>query len=108
MVSPIDLPHADHGPQIVLGLVGAPGVAFSLARDLADAGLGEELERRLPGARWRVEAVESRLVQPPATDAAIVDAARHLLLDRGWDVLVLLTDLPVPIHRRPALAQVNI
>jgi len=72
MVSPTDLPHADHGPHIVLGLVGAPGAAFSLACELADTGLSEELERRLPGARWRIEVVEGRLVQPPATDAAIV------------------------------------
>jgi hypothetical protein len=107
MVSPTDLPHTDHDPQIVLGLVGAPGVAFSLARDLADAGLGEELERRLPGAQWRVEVVESRLVQPPATDAAIVDAARQLLLDSGWDVVVCLTDLPLHIHRRPVVAHAN-
>ena len=88
MVPTTDLPHADHGPHIVLGLVGAPGVAFSLAKDLSDTGLGEELERRLPGARWGVEVVESRLVQPPSTDAAIVDAARRLLLDSGWDVVV--------------------
>ena len=107
MVQPTDLPHADHDPQIVLGLVGAPGVAFSLARDLADAGLGEELERRLPGAQWRVEVVESRLVQPPATDASIVDAARRLLLDSGWDVVVCLTDLPLHIQRRPVVAHAN-
>jgi hypothetical protein len=107
MVSPTDLPNAAHDPQIVLGLVGAPGVAFSLARDLADAGLGEELERRLPGAQWRVEVVESRLVQPPATDAAVVDAARRLLLDSGWDVVVCLTDLPLHIHRRPVVAHAN-
>jgi hypothetical protein len=107
MVSPTDLPHADNGPQIVLGLVGAPGLAFSLARDLVDAGLREELERRLPGAQWRVEVMESRLVQPPATDAAIVDAARRLLLDRGWDVVVCLTDLPLHIHRRPVVAHAN-
>ena len=100
MVSTTGVPNADNGPQIVLGLVGAPGVAFSLARDLAEAGLGEELERRLPGAQWRVEVVESRLVQPPATDAAIVEAARRLLLDSGWDVVVCLTDLPLHIHRR--------
>ena len=91
----------------MLGLVGAPGVAFSLARDLADAGLGEELERRLPGAQWRVEVVESRLVQPPATDASIVDAARRLLLDSGWDVVVCLTDLPLHIQRRPVVAHAN-
>jgi hypothetical protein len=107
MVSPTDLPHADHGPLIVLGLVGAPGVAFSLARELAGTGLGEELQRRLPGARWRVEVVEGRLVQPPATDAAIVNAARRLLLDSGWDVVVCLTDLPLHVHRRPVVAHAN-
>src|SRR6201996_8506819 len=107
MVSSTDRPHADPGPEIVLGLVGAPGVAFSLAGDLADAGLGEELERRLPGAKWRVEVVEGRLVQPPAHDALIVDAARRLLLKSGWDVVVCLTDLPLHIHRRPVVAHAN-
>jgi hypothetical protein len=107
MVSIAGVPNADNGPQIVLGLVGAPGVAFSLARDLADAGLAEELERRLPGARWRVEFVESRLVQPPATDAEIVNAARRLMLDSGWEVAVCLTDLPLHIHRRPVVAHAN-
>jgi len=107
MVSTTDVSNADNGPQIVLGLVGAPGVAFSLARDLADAGLGEELARQLPGAKWRVEVMEGRLVQPPATDAVIVDAARRLLLDRGWDVVVCLTDLPLHIHRRPVVAHAN-
>ncbi len=98
MVSTTDVPNADNGPQIVLGLVGAPGVAFSLVRDLADAGLGEELVRRLPGANWRVEVVEGRLVQSPATDAVIVDSARRLLLDSGWDVAVCFTDLPFHVH----------
>ena len=98
---------ADDGPQIVLGLVGAPGVAASLARELADAGLGEELGRRLPGAKWRIEVQEAALVQGPASDAAIVDAARRLLLDRGWNVVVCLTDLPLHVHRRPVVAHAN-
>jgi hypothetical protein len=107
MVSFTGPPHADSSPQIQLGLVGAPGVAFSLARDLADGGLGDELERRFPGARWRVEVVEARLVQPPATDIVIVDAARRMLLDRGWDVAFCLTDLPLHVHRRPVVAHAN-
>jgi len=107
MVPPTDPPNADHGPHILLGLVGAPGAAFSLARELADAGLGEELERRLPGARWHVEVVEGRLVQPPATDAAIIDAARQLLLNRGWDVVVCLTDLPLHVQRRLVVAHAS-
>ena len=108
MVNLTDLAvQAEGGPQIVLGLVGAPGVAYSMARELAETGLGDELHRRLPGARWQIEVQEARLVQPPATDAAIVDAARRLLLARGWNVVVCLTDLPLHVHRRPVVAHAN-
>lgn len=107
-MSPVHNPaHVSHGPCIVLGLIGAPGTAFWLARDLAEAGLSEELEQRLPGARWCVELVQDRLVQPPASDAAIADAARQMLLDKGWDVAVCLTDLPLHVHRRPVVAHAN-
>ena len=43
------------------------------------AKLSLELDERLPGARWCIEVVEGRLVQPPATDDEIVKAARQLL-----------------------------
>jgi hypothetical protein len=82
-------------PHIVLGIVGDPGAAFALARELADTELHRELDDRLPGARWCVEVMEGRLVQPPATDAEIVKAARKTLLDKGWDVVICLTDLPL-------------
>ena len=72
MVPAIDPADAASDPHIVLGLVGAPGAAFSLARELADSGLNSELDERLPGARWCIEVMEDRLVQPPATDAEIV------------------------------------
>src|SRR5258708_20697 len=46
MVSTTGGPNAGNGPQIVLGLVGGPGGAFSLARHPAGAGLGGGRERR--------------------------------------------------------------
>jgi hypothetical protein len=106
MVPAIDPDHADPDPHIVLGLVGDPGAAFSLARELADTGLDSELDQRLPGARWCIEVLEGRLVQPPATDADIVKAARRMLLDKGWDV-VCLTDLPLHVEERPVVAHAN-
>ena len=81
MVPAIDPVHADPDPHIVLGIVADPGAAFALARELADTELNVELDQRLPGARWCIEVVEGRLVQPPATDDDIVKAARKTLLD---------------------------
>ena len=107
MVPAIDPADADSDPHIVLGLVGAPGAAFSLARELADSGLNSELDERLPGARWCIEVMEDRLVQPPATDSEIVKAARRTLLDKGWDVVVCLTDLPLHVDQRPVVAHAN-
>jgi len=46
-------------------------------------------------------------VQPPATDADIVKAARKTLLDKGWDVVVCLTDLPLHVEQRPVVAHAN-
>jgi hypothetical protein len=99
--------HDDEDPHIVLGLVADPGGPALLARELADTELHCELDRRLPGARWCVEVMEGRLVQPPATDADIVKAARKMLLDKGWDVVICLTDLPLHVEQRPVVAHAN-
>jgi hypothetical protein len=107
MVPATDPVHTEPDPHIVLGLVGDPGAAFSLASELADAGLESELNVRLPGARWCIETVEGRIVQPPATDAEIVKAARQMLLDKGWDVVVCLTDLPLHVEQRLVVAHAN-
>ena len=107
MAPATDPVHDDPDPHIVLGIVGDPGAAFSLARELADTELHCELDQRLPGARWCIEVMEGRLVQPPATDAEIVKAARKTLLDKGWDVVICLTDLPLHVAQRPVVAHAN-
>lgn len=93
---------------VVLGVVAAPGRPVQMAqRALAD-GLQSVLEQRLPGAKWRIEVEQDRLVAAPASDADIVAAARRMLLRRGWDVVVCLTDLPLHTRaRRPVLAHAS-
>ena len=107
MAPATDPVHDDPDPHIVLGIVADPGAAFSLARELADTELHCELDQRLPGARWCIEVMEGRLVQPPATDAQIVKAARKTLLKKGWDVVICLTDLPLHVEQRPVVAHAN-
>jgi len=106
-MTPVTDPVDDADPHIVLGLVGDPGAAFTLARELADTDMHSDLDQRLPGARWCIEIVEGRLVPPPATDAQIVSAARRMLLEKGWDVLIYLTDLPLHVEQRPVVAHAN-
>jgi hypothetical protein len=36
-----------------------------------------------------------------------VKAARKTLLDKGWDVVVCLTDLPLHVKQRPVVAHAN-
>ncbi len=63
--------------------------------------------QRLPGAVWRVEVVESRLVDTPAGDTDIVDAARQVVLRLQWDLALCLTELPLHRRRSPVLAHAN-
>ncbi|MBR7193706.1 hypothetical protein [Gordonia sp. SCSIO 19800] len=98
---------ASDEPVVVLGVVAAPGQAIGLARKLVDDNLSDHVQTNFPGARWQVELVEAGLVQPPAGDAEIVDATRDLLLEREWDLVVCLTDLPLHVGKRPVVAHAN-
>lgn len=97
---------AESRPEVVLGLVAGSGRPYELAAQAIDE-VQRELNARLPGIRWRIELVENGLVQPPAGTAEIVAAARQLLLDRDWDLLVCLTELPLRADRRPVVAHVS-
>ena len=92
--------------EVVLGLVAAPGTPGDLAAVLLEdvrAGLDE----RFAGVHWQVQLVRDPLVSPPAGDDEIVDAARRMLLNSGWDLTVVLTDLPLHVGRRPVLAHAS-
>ena len=107
MVSPA-AGEAQQAACVVLGVVATPGRSMEMAHRVIADGLQSLLEQRLPGATWRIEVEQDRLVAAPASDADIVRAARRLLLRRDWDVVVCLTDLPLHTRaRRPVLAHAN-
>ncbi|MGY1667024.1 hypothetical protein [Geodermatophilus sp. SYSU D00696] len=93
-------------PDVVVGLVAAPGapaeVADELAADLAGALHAEHTE-----VAWDVRVVVDGLVQPPADDAEIVAAARDRLLAEEWDLAVCVTDLPITVDRRTVVAHAS-
>ena len=97
----------DGDRDLVLGLVADPG----LAADLVDS-IGQELPQLVaewsgdhtPAERWRVE-TSSQLVPLDADGALpLLEIGRQQRRRHGWDVTVVLTDLPRRMGKRPVLA----
>jgi hypothetical protein len=98
----------DSGTQadLLVGLLASPGPAAELTASLV-ADVADRLAAQLPGARWKVDFVIDRLVEPPADLAEVISAARRMLLDRGWHLVVCVTDLPLQTSRRPVIAHAS-
>lgn len=87
-------------PCAVLGVVVAPGLAQEVTARIA-AELLEDLRERYDSVGWRTELEVDRLVVPPAQLTEILAAGRRKLLDRDWDLGVVVTDLPLKVGGRP-------
>lgn len=93
-------------PDVVVGLVAAPGAPSDLAGWLIGA-LGQQMSAEHADVRWDVRCMEDSVVQPPADDAEIVAAVRARLLTENWDLAICLTDLPLAADRRPVVAHAS-
>jgi hypothetical protein len=91
---------------VVVGVVGAPGTTAGLAESLAQE-LPAELAARFPGVEWRAEVAEMEPAHPWAHAMELMDGVRRRLLERGWELGVGLTDLPLRSGRRPMTAQAS-
>src|SRR6202167_5243602 len=104
--SAASFPDLTQQPELVVGLLASPGPASELTEGL----LPDIADRRavqLPRARWRVEFVSDRLVEPRTVLSELISAGRRMLLDRGWQLVVCVTDLPLQTARRPVIAHVS-
>src|ERR1700733_8323399 len=90
-------------PELVIGLVAAPGPASELTESLVGEIAGR-LAGQLPGVRWRVEFVSDRLVQPPTDLSELIAAGGRMLLDRGGRLTGYVPALPLQTARRPVIA----
>src|ERR1700733_10275612 len=100
------VPDTKPQPELVIGLLAAPGPASELTESLAGE-IADRLAGQLAGVRWRVEFVSDRLVQPPTDLGELIAAGRRMLLERGWHLAGWVTDLPLETARRPVIAHVS-
>src|ERR1700689_281424 len=104
--SAASFPDLTQQPELVVGLLASPGPASELTEGLLPD-IADRLAVQLPRARWRVEFVADRLVDPPTVLSELISAGRRMLLDRGWPLVVCITDLPLQTARRPVIAHAS-
>jgi hypothetical protein len=80
---------------------------FERESDEIAAELAEDLRQSYGSVEWRIDLVVDSLVVPPVTAGEILQAARDKLLERDWDLAVVVTDLPLKVGRRLVARQVS-
>jgi uncharacterized membrane protein len=89
-----------------LGLIATPSLPADAVAQLGQE-LAERLSNRYPHVEWEIATVRDGLVTPPAPLTELVDAARASLLEGGWDLAVVVTELPLRLGRRPLLTHAS-
>jgi hypothetical protein len=94
------------GSALLIGLLVSPALTGVLGEDITTA-VREALTRHHPVVRWEVTAGEDRLVNPPTETLDLLEAARDWVLEEGWDLAVVLIEIPLKDGRRPVLTQLS-
>jgi hypothetical protein len=104
--------HRSDDPQPIaqgpvrIGIVATPGISEALLEELG-AGLLEDLSRAFPAIDWQVKNLVDTEILPPVDVSDLLDRAREHLLEGQCQLVVLITDLPLKIGRRPVLSHAS-
>jgi uncharacterized membrane protein len=90
---------------LVVGLL-APERLAGRGERLAEE-LPGDLAERHPGVEWSVVAETLDPASPQADSRELVDSIRRVLLARGWELAIGLTDLPLRDGRHPVSAHAS-
>lgn len=93
-------------PRLDVGVVVSPGVK-SLAHDTIGDEITAELAQRYSQIDWNLIVIDDRLEEPPVTPVDLMETARDRMLDEGWDLVLVLTDLPLKDGRRVVQTQLS-
>jgi uncharacterized membrane protein len=92
--------------DLQLGVIATPKMPAAAADRLADD-LRARLAVRYPEVQWDVGVRREALVDSPTAMTELLDRARERMLDEGWDLAVVVTDLPLRLSRRPLLSHAS-
>jgi uncharacterized membrane protein len=92
--------------SIQLGLIVSPALDAPVAEELREE-VRRVLSERYPSVGWELEVARDPLVKPPVNLTELVEATRERMLAEGWDLAVLVTDVPFRLARRPLLSHAS-
>ncbi|MER6408683.1 hypothetical protein ABT269_35495 [Streptomyces viridosporus] len=91
-----------------VGVVADPGLPSRVAAAVVDRGLADLLSRRVScDVRWEVELVGETLPLNEQRRVPLLESAARRKPERGWDVLVYVTDLPRCLDTQPVVADLS-
>jgi len=101
-------PRPGQAEPVTLGLLVAPGLPEHLGPELAEQLAPLLAERVTDAVDWSVPVLTDPVAGDPYGGAtAMVDTARRRMLEEGWDLAIVLTDLPLRAGRRPVVADAS-
>ena len=83
--------------SIQLGLIVSPALDAPVAEELREE-VRRVLSERYPSVGWELEVARDPLVKPPVNLTELVEATRERMLAEGWDLAVLVTDVPLGLE----------
>lgn len=97
-------PNETTAPAVVVGLLADPGLSADLSADLAKQ-LPDLLDRETDGrARWCIETTTQPLTLDEDGTLPSVRIGQHALTEHGWDLVILVTELPRRAGTQPIIS----
>src|ERR1700709_1607840 len=98
-----------NGPhQVVVGVLADHGLPEQVMATIADDLPGVFAARVSEETRWRVEHLVEPLLLDEAGDIPMRTLSQRHRRERGWDLLVLVTDLPRRAGTKPVVARIDV
>src|SRR6476661_1655759 len=86
-----------------VGVLVAPRLPAGV-RSEVETGLEAALRERVGDVAWKVTVLSEAVTAGPSESVEVMDAARHVLLERDWDLVLVVTDLPLTEGRRAVVS----
>ena len=97
--SPSPTARVSASDAVHVGVLVAPRLPAGV-RSQIETGLDAALQALVSDVDWQVTVLSQAVTAGPSESVEVMDAARQVLLEQDWDLVLVVTDLPLTEGRR--------